>query len=80
MGAPSLDSEFMQYWMRLTSVEKESLLSVAKHYVALKDEVGRVGIEQYNRELEEAMAQIDGGQSFTHDQVIEMSKNWLSGR
>ncbi|TWI90855.1 hypothetical protein LX66_0215 [Chitinophaga japonensis] len=80
MGAPSLDSEFMQYWLRLTSVEKESLLSVAKHYVALKDEVGRISIKQYNQEIEAAMERIDAGEFYTHEQVVEMSKNWLSGR
>lgn len=80
MGAHSLDSEFMKYWLRLTSIEKESLLSVAKHYVALKDEVGRTSLEQYNRELEEAMERIDAGEFYTHEQVVEMSKTWLSGR
>jgi len=38
MGAPSLDNEFMQYWSKLTVVEKESLLNVAKNYILLKDE------------------------------------------
>ncbi len=38
MGAPVLDSEFLQYWSQLTPVEKESLLSVAKNYVQLKQE------------------------------------------
>ncbi|GAA0524443.1 hypothetical protein GCM10009415_02120 [Chitinophaga japonensis] len=70
----------MQYWLRLTSVEKESLLSVAKHYVALKDEVGRISIKQYNQEIEAAMERIDAGEFYTHEQVVEMSKNWLSGR
>lgn len=38
MTAPLVDSEFMQYWSKLTVVEKESLLSVAKNYVLLKQE------------------------------------------
>ncbi|WP_217601938.1 hypothetical protein [Chitinophaga sp. GbtcB8] len=80
MGAPSLDSEFMKYWLRLTSIEKESLLSVAKHYVALKDEVGRVGIEQYNQEIAAAMDGIDAGEFYTHEQVTAMSKNWVGGK
>lgn len=37
MAAPSLDSEFMQYWSKLTLVEKESLMNVAKNYVQLKE-------------------------------------------
>lgn len=38
MEAPVLDNEFMQYWSKLTTTEKESLLSVAKQYVQLKSE------------------------------------------
>lgn len=38
MAVPLLDNEFMQYWSKLTTTEKESLLSVAKQYVQLKSE------------------------------------------
>jgi hypothetical protein len=36
MAVPLLDHEFMQYWSKLTVVEKESLLTVAKNYVQAK--------------------------------------------
>lgn len=80
MGAPSLDNEFMQYWLRLTVIEKQSLLSVAKHYIELKEDVGRISIEQYNKELEEARERVAAGEFYTHEQVMEMSKTWLSGK
>ena len=38
MAAPVSDNEFMQYWSRLTTTEKESLLTVARQYVQLKNE------------------------------------------
>ncbi len=37
MAAPMLDTKFMEYWAKLSVVEKESLLRVAKNYVELKD-------------------------------------------
>lgn len=37
MAAPLLDSEFMAYWPKLSVVEKESLLSVARNYVESKE-------------------------------------------
>jgi hypothetical protein len=80
MAAPSLDSEFMQYWLKLTMPEKQSLLSVAKTYVHLKEETYPVSIEQYNLELAEAMTRVDKGEFFTQDQVVEMSKTWLHGK
>jgi predicted transcriptional regulator len=39
-----------------------------------------VDIEQYNKEIEEAMARMEAGEYYTHEQVVEMSKTWLSGR
>ena len=80
MGAQSLDTEFNQYWLLLSSVEKQSLLSVAKHYVELKEDVAPITIEQYNQELEAAMTRIDNGQFVTHDQVKAQSQNWLNGK
>ncbi len=37
MAAPILDTKFMEYWAKLSIVEKEPLLRVAKNYVELKD-------------------------------------------
>lgn len=78
MSAQSLQQEFDQYWSKLSIVEKESLLAVAKNYVQLKDDndTERVSIEQYNKEIDEAMARVDAGEFHTHEEVVEMSKNW----
>ena len=80
MAAPSLDHEFMQYWLRLSSVQKESLLSVAKNYLDLNVETGRISLEQYNSEIEEAMKRIDGGEFYTQEQMIAMSKSWTDAQ
>lgn len=39
-----------------------------------------VSIEQYNREIEEAMRRMDAGEFTPHEQVVELSKAWTSGR
>ena len=41
---------------------------------------GRISIEQYNKEIDEAMARVDAGESYTQEQVIEMSKTWVNGK
>lgn len=61
----------------LQQVEDLSLLQAIKavlHY-GLKNE-GRISIEQYNRELEEAEARIDRGVFFTQEEVEKMAKEW----
>ncbi len=55
MTLQSLENDFIKYWSMLTAVEKESLLTVAKNYVHLKQEPGHIDIEQYNSEIDEAV-------------------------
>ncbi len=76
MSAQSLEQEFDQYWQKLSVVEKESLLAVAKNYVELKNDEERISIEQYNKEINEAMAQMDAGEYLSHEEVVEMPKTW----
>jgi uncharacterized protein with von Willebrand factor type A (vWA) domain len=45
-----------------------------------KESHGRVSIEQYNRELEEANARIDAGEYVSHEEVKRQSKSWVSRR
>ena len=61
----------------LMQVEDISLIQAIKavlHY-GLKNE-GRISIEQYNRELEEAEARINRGNYFTQEEVEKMAKEW----
>lgn len=71
-----LDEVFF-HWVRLSKVEKEFLLDVAKHYVDLKEETIPISIEKYNAEIDEAMKRMDEGEFYTHEEVVEMSKGWL---
>lgn len=80
MDILSLDSEFMKYWLKLSSMEKASLLSVAKHYVELKAETGHISIDQYNQEIDEAMNRMDKGEFVTHEQALKISQSWLNGK
>ena len=44
--APGLDNEFMQYWLKLSLGQKESLLSVAKNFVGLRDETDTINLRK----------------------------------
>ncbi len=74
MAAPSLDSEFMQYWSKLTVVQKESLLNVAKNYVQPNEPV--IDLEQYNKEIDEALSRVEGGEFYTQEEVERIAKKW----
>lgn len=80
MGILSLDNEFLKYWLKLSSTEKASLLTVAKQYVELREETGPISIKQYNREIDEAMNEMDKGEFLTHEQVVQLSQSWLDAK
>lgn len=61
----------------LNQVEDAALLRAIKamlHYGLVTE--GRISLEQYNRELDEAEKRIDSGEFFSQDQVEQMSKTW----
>ena len=61
----------------IKQVEDIALLQAIKavlHY-GLKNE-GRISVEQYNRELEEAEAEIDRGEFITHEELKKQMKTW----
>jgi hypothetical protein len=43
-AASGLDNEFMQYWLKLSPGQKESLLNVAKHLVGVSEETDAIDL------------------------------------
>jgi hypothetical protein len=81
MSVLSIDKELKQFWPKLTVAQKEAVLTVVKTYVApqghefLPDET-EVTIDEYNREIDEAMAEIDRGEFYTNEEVKKMFAAW----
>ena len=73
MAAPTLDTQFMQLWSKLTIVQKESLLRVIQSFV---EPVEHIGKEEYNKEIDEAVARAAAGDFYTQEEVEKLSKEW----
>jgi hypothetical protein len=73
MAVPSLDNEFMQYWSKLTVVQKQSLLSVIKSFAQPEE---HISLEQYNKEIDEAEAEFEKGDYISHEEMIRQIKKW----
>lgn len=76
MAAPSLDNEFMQYWSKLSVIEKESLMNVAKNYVQLKQ--AEEGSDDARKKLIQAEreAYLKGeGNTYSWQQIKQMALN-----
>lgn len=73
MAAPSLDTEFNKYWSLLTPVQKESLLGVIKSFIIPRE---KISVEQYNKEIDEAIARVEAGEFYSQEEVEKMAKEW----
>ncbi|MES2701020.1 MAG: hypothetical protein V4649_00180 [Bacteroidota bacterium] len=79
MASKSLDSQLQQYWPLLEKEEKQSILGVIKSFLKLKDthtHAERISVEQYNKEIDEAVDRVKSGQFYTNEEVQKMSEKW----
>ncbi len=75
--AKALDQELLKYILQLDEAEKKSLLQMIKTFVKGRlrsDE--RISIEDYNKELDEAVKRVESGDCYTNEEVTQMAKNW----
>ena len=74
--ANTIDQELYQYFLQLSEAEKKTVLQMLKTFVqGKKQSPERISIEQYNQEIEEALAQVQKGEVYTHDEVVKMIKS-----
>jgi len=75
--AKTIDQQLQHYFMQLNEAEKKSVLQMLKTFLkGRKEKAERVSLEQYNKEIEEAMIEVENGEVYTHEEVVQMSKNW----
>jgi predicted transcriptional regulator len=77
MTSTLLDTEINKYLPLLGTEEKMSLLTVIKSFLNLKKEnPDNINIEEYNKEIDEAMARIDNGKFTNHEDVEKEMESW----
>lgn len=80
MSTSAVEEEMHEYFMQLNEAEKKSVVQMIKTFLQNRKESLRISIEQYNKEIEEAEAEIEKGESFSHEEVTKMSRQWTHGR
>ena len=70
METTTLREEMLTYFSRLNIAEQQSVLAMIKTFINNRStEFGPVTLEEYNRELEEADAEVEAGDFITHEEV-----------
>ncbi|VAX34918.1 hypothetical protein MNBD_UNCLBAC01-1440 [hydrothermal vent metagenome] len=58
----------------MLNTQKEQILQQLKNI--LEQEENHISIEQYNKELDEADAEIGRGEFYTHQEAVQQIKGW----
>jgi hypothetical protein len=77
MAISTIDKELIKYFAQMDEPQKKSLLEMIKTFLGSDHEaMESVSIEQYNRELDEAMERISKGQFTTLEELEKEMKTW----
>jgi ribonuclease HI len=67
-------------WIRqeLKKVKDPTLIEAFKNLLQYRKKVSseRIDVEQYNKEIDESIAQIERGEFYTHQEMGERVKQW----
>jgi predicted transcriptional regulator len=75
--AKAMEQELFRYFLQLDDAEKKSVLQMLKTFVKGREKKAtRISIDQYNKEIDEAIARVEAGEFCTQEEVERMSKEW----
>ena len=75
--ASVLDKELIKYFTKLNEPQKKSLLEMIKSFLKPSGDASiPVTIEQYNKELDEAMQRINYGEFTTLEELEKEMQSW----
>jgi len=73
-----LQAELKWIHKELDNVKDPTLIEIFKNMLKYRKKVSseRISIEQYNKEIDTSIAQIESGKTYTHQQMGERIKQW----
>ncbi len=75
--ASVLDNELNSYFVQLNDAEKKSVLLMLKTFLRSRGEqTDKASIDQYNREIDEALAEESKGNYITQDEMEKRASKW----
>lgn len=72
-----LEQEWQSYFVQLNDVERKSVLLLLKTFLQRRHEdEGRISIDQYNKEIDEALAEVAAGNYITQEEMEKKAAKW----
>jgi hypothetical protein len=73
----ALEYEMYNYFTQLNDAEKESVIQMLKVFLNSRNvKPGRISIDQYNQELQEAETEFQRGEYISHEEFVNLTKKW----
>jgi hypothetical protein len=75
----NLQADLKWIHQELDEVKDETLLEAIKNILKYRKKVTkleRISIEQYNKEIDEAILEVKNGEFYTQEEVEKMAKEW----
>jgi hypothetical protein len=72
--ANALEQEIIRYIFQLDEAEKKSILQMLKTFAKGREKgTSRASINQYNKEVDEAIARVEAGEFYSQEEVERMT-------
>jgi len=73
----AIDKEMFAYFMQLDDAEKQSVVELLKTFMkGRKGQPERISVEQYNKDIDEAMEQANRGEYTTFEDLEKEMRSW----
>ena len=77
MATTAIQQEMQGYFAELSETEQKQVLEIVKTFLANHQEhPDRVSVDQYNREIDEALADVMRGNYVTQEDLEKQSAEW----
>jgi hypothetical protein len=77
MSFSTTDKELLKYFTQLDESQKKSLLELIRTFLkGNPDASERISIDQYNREIDEALQRISNGEFTTFEDLEKEMQSW----
>ena len=71
------EKEWQSYFLQLNGAEKKSVLLMLKVFLQRRDaDAERASIEQYNKEIDDALAEVQEGHYISQDEMEKIAAKW----
>ncbi len=75
--AATIDREFLKYFLLLDESQKKSLIEMMKSFLKPgAEKINKASLEQYNKELDEAMERMNKGLFITINDLEKEMQTW----